>query len=199
MSKIITIGREFGSGGHVAGQLIADKLGIPYYDNELISMAIKHGGITHGRPLDKFDEKKFNPFLFESNYYGNENAPKGEPMEEVLFKLQRDVIIDIANNGPAIIVGRCADWILKEEKFNVLSVFISAPLEQRIDRIMAKYDVGESKAISLIKKHDKRRKAYYKFHTMKEWGNPKSYDYYFNTEDLSLEQIVDEVVMLYNE
>ena len=105
MSKIITIGREFGSGGHVAGQLIADKLGIPYYDNELISMAIKHGGITHGRPLDKFDEKKFNPFLFESNYYGNENAPKGEPMEEVLFKLQRDVIIDIANNGPAIIIG----------------------------------------------------------------------------------------------
>ena len=197
MSKIITIGREFGSGGHVAGQLIADQLSIPYYDNELITMAIRHGGITHGRPLDKFDEKKFNRFLFESNYYGNDNAPKGEPMEEVLFKLQRDVILDIANNGSAIIIGRCADWILKEEGADVLSIFISAPIEQRIERIMAKYDVEESKAISLIKKNDKR-KAYYKYHTSKEWGNPKTYDYYFNTEDLTLEQIVDEVVMLYN-
>ena len=186
MSKIITIGREFGSGGHVAGQLIADQLSIPYYDNELITMAIRHGGITHGRPL------------FESNYYGNDNAPKGEPMEEVLFKLQRDVILDIANNGSAIIIGRCADWILKEEGADVLSIFISAPIEQRIERIMAKYDVEESKAISLIKKNDKRRKAYYKYHTSKEWGNPKTYDYYFNTEDLTLEQIVDEVVMLYN-
>ena len=119
-------------------------------------------------------------------------------MEEVLFKLQRDVILDIANNGSAIIIGRCADWILKEEGADVLSIFISAPIEQRIERIMAKYDVEESKAISLIKKNDKRRKAYYKYHTSKEWGNPKTYDYYFNTEDLTLEQIVDEVVMLYN-
>ena len=173
-------------------------MGGDLYDNELITMAIRHGGITHGRPLDKFDEKKFNPFLFESNYYGNDNAPKGEPMEEVLFKLQRDVILDIANNGSAIIIGRCADWILKEEGVDVLSIFISAPIEQRIERIMAKYDVEESKAISLIKKNDKRRKAYYKYHTSKEWGNPKTYDYYFNTEDLTLEQIVDEVVMLYN-
>ncbi len=197
MSTIITIGREFGSGGHIVGEMLSQELGIPYYDNELIAMAVDYGEIQRGHPLDKFDEKKTNPWLFEVNYTGNEHAPKGESMEEVLFKLQQDVMKDIAAKGNAIIVGRCADKILKEAGHTVISVFVAASMEQRTERIMHKYDVEEAKAISIIKKRDKRRKSFYEFHTGKEWGNPKTYDYYFHTDDLSLLEITNEIVRIY--
>lgn len=196
MSKIIAIGREFGSGGHIVGEMLADRLGLPYYDNELIKLAVEHGGMK-GRTLDKFDEKKSNPLLFEGNYSGNEHAPKGQPMEDVLFKLQSDVICSLAQKGDVIIVGRCADKILEDAGHKVISIFIAAPLEQRVERIRKLYEIEKSKALSLIKKKDKRRKLYYTHHTGKQWGIPKSYQYYFNTEDLSLDQIADEVAMLY--
>ena len=129
---VITIGRKFGSGGHVVGELLATALQIPYYNNELINLAAKRGELDK-KDMEKFDEKKSNPFLFEGNFAGNQYAPKGEPMEDVLFKLQSDVIKNIANKSDAVIIGRCADFVLEEKdgylpEINVLSVFITSAL-----------------------------------------------------------------------
>lgn len=179
---IITIGREFGSGGHKIAQLISDRLHIAYYDNELITLAGQRGALNE-KKLEKYDERKSSPYLYEVNYGGNENVEKGKSVQDTLYQLQRDVILDIAQKEDAVIVGRCADHILKKAGVPTLSVFISAPFEQRVKRTMKLQEMEEKEVISLTKKKDKSRKKYYESHTGQTWGSPSSYDLYFNMTD----------------
>ncbi|MBQ2472751.1 MAG: cytidylate kinase-like family protein [Lachnospira sp.] len=199
---VITIGRKFGSGGHVVGELLATALQIPYYNNELINLAAKRGELDK-KDMEKFDEKKSNPFLFEGNFAGNQYAPKGEPMEDVLFKLQSDVIKNIANKSDAVIIGRCADFVLEEKdgylpEINVLSVFIDAPMEQRIERVKSYYDFDDDQASKLIKKRDKQRRAYYESHTKRKWASKESYEYFFDSSEMSINDIAREVKNIYD-
>ena len=198
---VITIGRRFGSGGHVVGELLATALQIPYYNNELIKLAAQRGDLDK-KMMEKFDEKKSNPFLFEGNYKGNEFAPKGEPMEDVLFKLQSDVITNIAIKSDAVIIGRCADYVLEQDRgknpeINILSVFIDAPLEQRIERVKSYYDFDDEQAEKIIKKRDKQRKAYYDSHTKRKWAEKETYLYYFDSGVISINDIAKEVKNIY--
>ena len=184
---VITIGRKFGSGGHVVGELLATALQIPYYNNELINLAAKRGELDK-KDMEKFDEKKSNPFLFEGNFAGNQYAPKGEPMEDVLFKLQSDVIKNIANKSDAVIIGRCADFVLEEKdgylpEINVLSVFIDAPMEQRIERVKSYFDFDDDQASKLIKK---------------KWASKESYEYFFDSSEMSINDIAREVKNIYD-
>jgi cytidylate kinase len=199
---VITIGRRFGSGGHVVGELLATALQIPYYNNELINLAAKRGELDK-KYMEKFDEKKSNPFLFEGNFAGNQYAPKGEPMEDVLFKLQSDVIKNIANKSDAVIIGRCADFVLEEKdgylpEINVLSVFIDAPMEQRIERVKSYFDFDDDQASKLIKKRDKQRRAYYESHTKRKWASKESYEYFFDSSEMSINDIAREVKNIYD-
>jgi len=199
---VITIGRKFGSGGHVVGELLSTALAIPYYNNELINLAVKRGELDK-KGMEKFDEKKANPFLFEGNFKGNQYAPKGEAMEDVLYKLQSDVIKNIAAKSDAVIIGRCADFVLEEKdgykpEINVLSIFIDAPMELRIQRVKSYFDFDDKDAIKIIKKRDKQRKAYYESHTKRKWADKSSYEYYFNSEDLSINDIAKEVKIIYD-
>lgn len=199
---IITIGRKFGSGGHVVGELLSTALQIPYYNNELINLAAKRGELDK-KIMEKFDEKKSNPFLFEGNFAGNQYAPKGEPMEDVLYKLQSEVIKNIANKSDAVIIGRCADFVLEEKdgyqpEINVLSVFIDAPLESRIERVKSYFDFDDEQAQKLIKKRDKQRKAYYESHTKRKWASKESYAYFFDSGEKSINDIAREVKNIYD-
>lgn len=199
---IITIGRKFGSGGHVVGELLSTALQIPYYNNELINLAAKRGELDK-KIMEKFDEKKSNPFLFEGNFAGNQYAPKGEPMEDVLYKLQSEVIKNIANKSDAVIIGRCADFVLEEKdgyqpEINVLSVFVDAPLESRIERVKSYFDFDDEQAQKLIKKRDKQRKAYYESHTKRKWASKESYGYFFDSSEKSINDIAREVKNIYD-
>ncbi|MGN1165742.1 MAG: AAA family ATPase [Lachnospiraceae bacterium] len=195
--KFITIGRQFGSGGHKIAQMVANRLNMPYYDNELILMAAQKGGFKLDE-LQKYDEKKNSSFLYRANYSGNANVIKGESMEETLYHLQSMVIQELASQESAVIVGRCADRVLKQAGYEVMSIFISAPLEKRIERVMFTEAIDEKKAGALIKKIDQRRKKYYESHTGKIWGDPGSYDYYYNTDKFEdFNGVADDIIEKY--
>lgn len=196
-TRIITIGRKYGSGGHVVGELLANGLQIPYYDKELLFIAAKAGNLAAEKFL-KFDQKLTNFFLYQINYSGNERVKPGESMEDTLYHLQENMILEIGNTGAAVIVGRCADAILEKAGFDILSVFIDAPLEDRIDRIMLLEGWERDKAEKRIKKMDKRRKKYYETHTGKKWGDPSSYHLYFDSSQYSgYEEIVARIIQDY--
>lgn len=191
--SLVSIGRQFGSGGHKVGQLIADELGLPYYDKELLTLAAERGSLSE-KKLAKFDEKKHNDYFYELNYRGNENAHKGIPTAEALFQLQSEIIRKLAKEGKGVFIGRCADYVLEESDFPVLSVFVAAPLEARIHRVMERDGLTKRMAETIIKKKDKMRKHYYESHTGQKWGDPKSYDLYFDSSKISLSGIAQQII-----
>ena len=129
------------------------------------------------------------------NYRVNENVHKGIPTAQALFELQSQIICKLAEGKRGVFVGRCADYILEESNFPVLSVFIAAPLEARIKRVMERDKLTRRTAESLIKKTDKKRKHYYESHTGQKWGDPRSYDLYFDSSKLSLAAIARQIIL----
>lgn len=180
---VITIGRQFGSGGRIIGKKLAEQLGINYYDKELINLASKESGIC-GEFFEKADEKtsggllkalamgfSMNNAIFQSNdYLSNES----------LFQIQSDVIRKVASEQSCILVGRCADYILRENP-DCISVFISASLEDRIKRAMEYNHIAKKDAEEYLQKADKSRASYYNYYTDKTWGAAESYDLCINS------------------
>lgn len=175
---IITIGRQYGSGGRYVGKKLAEQLGIAFYDKELINLASKESGIC-GEFFEKADERNsgsllkalamgfsMNNAIFQSNdYLSNES----------LFQIQSDVIRKVAAEQSCILVGRCADYILRDNE-NCISVFISARMEDRIRRAVEYVHIEEKEAEEYIRKADKSRASYYNYYTDKIWGAAESYD-----------------------
>lgn len=180
---IVTIGRQFGSGGRTVGKKLAEQLGIAYYDRELINLASKESGIC-GEFFEKADEKtsgsllkalamgfSMNNAIFQSNdYLSNES----------LFQIQSDVIRKVAAEGSCVIVGRCADYILRDNP-GCLHIFISASPTDRIKRAMEYNHTTEKEAEEAIRKADKSRASYYNYYTDKTWGAAESYDLCINS------------------
>lgn len=192
--RIITIGRQFGSGGHEIGAEVARRLGIECYDKQLITMAAKRGALNHER-LGAFDERQESPWLYEGIYEGNHRVQRGQPISEVLFRLQSDVIRSIARREDAVIIGRCADFVLREAlDTELLTVFIVAPFENRVQRKMRLEGIGQKRAESLVRKMDRQRGKYYKAHSGLEWGDPQKFDLYFDSGIHSPEKIIDGIV-----
>lgn len=188
--KILTIGRSLGSGGRELGERVAERLGIPFFDQNLISMAAERGDLAESY-LARFDEKKHNPWMYEMVTGGNKHVPKGASMSEALFKLQGDVIRHISKKTDAVIIGRCADYILEQTDAKVLSVFVAAPMEACVRRKMEQKNITEKEAETLIRKVDKERRKYYEFHTGKEWGEPESYDIYLDSSEQTMEEMTE--------
>ena len=193
--RIITIGREFGSGGHEIGNLLATRLDIPLYDNNLIRMVAEKLDIRE-ETARAVDETTLNSFLagfiFEpieesSRLNGTEYVP---PLTQQVYELQCDIIRKLAERGPCIIVGRCADFVLRDHK-NCINVFICADWEDRVERIAEKYDISQRKAADKIKKMDRERRNYYESHTGQEWGSIDSHQMLLNVSRLGMDRTVD--------
>ncbi len=178
MNTIITIGREFGSAGHEIGSMLADRLGIPCYDKELLKRAAKESGMCP-ELFEDHDERPTSSFLYnlvmDTYSFGYSTSTYVDmPIGHKVFLAQFDAIKKLADEGPCVIIGRCADYALNEYK-NCIHVFIHAELEERIKRVMEKYELTYDKAKDMIQKKDKQRANYYNYFSSKKWGKADSY------------------------
>lgn len=187
---ILCLGREFGSGGHDIGQLVAKKLGIAYYDKEILRQASSESGIME-ELFESADEKPQSSLLYSLSLGTINGAPAFSNYNDYLtndklFSVQSDVIRQMAKKGDCLIVGRCADYILRGEKRR-LSIFVHASLELRIQRIARLRNLEEDAARALVKKTDKSRANYYEFYTENSWGSANTYDLCLDSGRLGLE------------
>ena len=196
-NTILCIGRQFGSGGRNIGKKIAAELSIPYYDKEILTKALMKTDLPADL-LEKSDEKLPNPMFRPVFYEGSNPRFYGKTSSEILFALQKDFILQKAKESSCVFVGRCADAILeKEHDLNVISVFIAASMEDRIERVMKRENIGERAASEMIRRTDKQRKSYYGYFTDKDWGKPSDYDMVINSSDWDEEQIITILKGLY--
>lgn len=185
---IITISRQYGSGGRQIAQLLSKELNIPYYDNELISMAAEKSGIKDEIFKDA-ELQAGNNFLYLLSRLGPETQVYGMPFNEKIFNIQSQVIRDLASKGPCVIVGRCADYVLNDYQ-NTVNVFTYAPFQTRVARAVTEYGLNRENAEKDVRKVDKAREAYYNYHTGKKWGNAANYDLMINMNFLTPESAV---------
>lgn len=193
---IISVGRQFGSGGKSVAELLGSKLGITVYDDELIAKAAEQSGFSP-EIFRKSDENKhiFSlGSLFSSNRFGS--FTQNSIGESSLFKIQSDVIRDIAQKGDAIFVGRASDYILRD--MDCLDVFICAPIAARKARVAARLGVSETEAERLIEKKDKGRADYYNFFTFSHWGVASNYDLCVDSSVLGVEGTADFIIDFLN-
>jgi len=201
-NTIITIGRQFGSGGRDIGVKIAKDLEIKYYDKELLTRAAKDSGLAE-EIFETHDERPTSSFLYSlvmdtysMGYMGNTFSEM--PINHKVFLAQFDAIKKIADEGPCVIVGRCADYALADYP-NVVSIFLHAPLEDRIKRISHNMNLSRAKAKDLILKTDKQRASYYNYFTTKKWSEADSYELSITSSALGIEgsaQAIEEYVRI---
>lgn len=177
-SSIITISRQFGSGGREIGQLLAQKLEIPFYDKELIAMAAKESGM-HEDVFENADELATSSLLYSLSLSAGAIAGRtvpagGLPLGDRVYLAQTAVIRGLAAKGPCVIVGRCADNVLAGHP-HCINTFIHAPLEMRVKRAVTQYDVPSAKAQSIVQKTDKRRATYHDYYANTCWGGAATY------------------------
>lgn len=193
MRSIITISREFGSGGREIGKQLAKELDIPFYDKELLEMASKQSGISK-ELFAKNDESYSSSFLFSlvmGNYHSAQDGRISAelPLNHKIFLAQFEAIKKIGEEGPCVIVGRCADYVLRSYP-NVINVFLMGDMVDKKKRVLGSYDIEKDKAEDFIKKTDKRRASYYNYYTDMKWGNAANYDLCINTSRLGIEGTV---------
>lgn len=179
LNTVVTIERQYGSGGHDIGIALAEKLRIPFYDRELITLAAEKSGLSH-QMLEGVDEQPVNAFLQTCSTMmyatgGRLSLPTEISLNDTLFFAQAEVIKEVAAQGPCVIVGRCADYILRDEA-NVMNVFIHADLSYRIERAVTYYGIARNRARNTVIKTDKKRANYYNYYTNKDWSSADSYD-----------------------
>lgn len=185
--RVITINRLYGSNGRNIGKALAEELGIQFYDKELIHMASKEKGIPLSE-LSKVDEKKANQWYFPVNYEVQMDAQyRFIPMNDVLYEIQKNIILDLAQKEDCVIVGRCANHILEEK---TLSLFIYAPFEKRVQTVMERTGREEKSARRTVKKLDKERRAYYEYFTDEYWMDLLNYDLCIDSSRFTQEQIL---------
>lgn len=189
MPKIITIAREYGSGGRLIAQKVAEKLGLVYYDNEVIDLAAKELGIDVDT-IRKISEEKTSSFM-----YSLSSTAFTLPLNDQVYTMQSKIIRHLAEHDSCIIVNGCADYILEDYE-DVLTVFIHAPLESRMRRVKEIYHEEHEDLKRYVMKKDKKRSNYYNYYTTKKWGQLKNFDLTLNS-DLGIEEAANIIVELY--
>ena len=196
--KIITISRQFGSGGRGIGKLLADRLDIPFYDKELIELASKESGIDERIFKSEGEETgRFYQVLGAIGYALG--SPAGGIYEysinDQLYLVQANIIEQLANEGPCVIVGRCADYVL-EDREDVLNIYLCADMDERLRRVIDEYHVEDADEAMLCKV-DKRRSNYYQYNTDRVWGKAENYDLCINTGKFDTDAIIGMIVDAY--
>ena len=197
MKTIITIGRQFGSAGKEIGEKVAAKLGVICYDKELLKRAANESGMCP-EIFESNDERPTNSFLYnlvmDTYSFGfSGNSYVDMPISHKVFLAQFDSIKKLAEEGPCVIVGRCADYALSERD-DVLNVFIYGNMDTKVKRIQEIYDLNESQAKDMIIRSDKKRANYYNYYSSKKWGNVDTYDVCLNSSVLGIDGTVDMIV-----
>lgn len=194
MLPVITISRQFGSGGHEVGEKLARQLDVPFYDKALIAMAAKQSGLSE-EVFAHADEKATSSLLYSmvmGNYSFGARVPgiNEMPINDKLFIIQSDIIKKAAAEGPCVVVGRCADYILREHE-NCLNVFIHADKNYRVKRAVELGDCDQKKAPDFVTKKDKQRANYYNFYSNKRWDDLQNYDITIDTSRFTLDEAVE--------
>lgn len=194
---VITIARQYGSGGREIGEMLAKKLGVPYYDKELIALAAKKSGLSE-EVFRQADERATSSLLYSlvMGTYGFGGGVAGMndmPINDKLFLIQADIIRKAAEKGACVIVGRCADYVLRERK-NCLRVFIHADRDSRMRRAVEKYGIDPAKVSDFLTKKDKQRANYYNFYTNKKWDSMQNYDLTIDSSVFTSEQAVELII-----
>ena len=192
---IITIGRQYGSGGREIGRKLALRLGIPFYDRELISRAAKKSGFSEDL-FEQLDKRATNSLLYSLTMFGSTGL-NGMSLTDQLFLAQANIIREIADSGPAVLVGRCADQVLREYE-NRFDFFITGSEDDRLQRIQTHddYELSGKSPRAALEKMDKQRSTYYNYYTGKVWGKSDHYDLCINAGRLGVENSI-EVILAY--
>ena len=192
--KIITISREFGSGGRLIGKCLAEKLGVPYYDKELLDRIAEESGFSR-EMMEDAEKKAKNSFLYSlmSAMGTGESGPESLSLNERFFLAQFDTIRNIAEEGSCVIVGRCADYILRGMS-EATHVFVYAEEEDKIKRAVEEYGVLESEVKKMMKDTDKARANYYAYHTGRKWGEHVNYNLSIDSGYIGIEDIVELII-----
>ena len=200
MTRVITIGRQYGSAGHDIGQMVAEALGYKFYDKELVEIAAKKSNISK-EAVDDIDEKATSSFLYSlasGNYSlrGISGPHYYEmPQNDKLFIAQSQVIKDVAGRDNCVIVGRCADYVLDDAKnVDLLNVFIYADQDFRIRRVKETFNITERQAKDRVIKTDKQRRIYYSYYSNRDWGSMSNYDMCLNTCKLGIKTAANIII-----
>lgn len=189
---IITIGRQYGSGGREIGKKLAEKLGIPFYDRELIQRAAKKTGVSEDM-FHQLDQRGTNSLLYSLAMFGG-TGMNGMSLSDQLYLAQTNVIRDIASHGAAVIVGRCSDYVLSECE-NKIDFFITGDIDSRLQRISIGgngYEPLQGRnPRTALEKMDKQRATYYNYYTGRNWGKGENYDLSINASHLGVDATVD--------
>lgn len=189
---IINVGRQLGSGGRVIARRLADDFGCGFYDRELLNLAAKESGFSE----KFFEQNDENHGLFRSLFHAHVTHMSDVSFynnrlsQESLFKFQSDAIRHAADEGPCVFVGRCADYVLRDHR-RMVSIFITADMEDRIGRVMERHGCGHDEAMKIINKGDRQRASYYDYYTGKVWGHSESYDLCVNSSLLGIDRTVE--------
>lgn len=187
---IVTIAREYGSGGRECGKKLAELTGYKFYDKDLITLAAQKSGMSTDT-LNSVDEKAASSLLYTlalgSSMYNSGMGSINLPINDKLFVVQSQIIKDIADSGDgAIIVGRCADYVLSERE-NVVKIYITADFDARVQTVMSRHEMTQAQARDLIIKTDKRRSNYYSYYTGEKWGKADKYDLVVSTSKVGID------------
>lgn len=195
MKKLVTISREYGSGGRIIGKLLAEKLNVPFYDKEIIDMAVEQSGysreIIEGAELKA--KSSFAYSLASALSFNEGAAGSALSVNDKLFLAQFQVIKEIGDTGAGVIVGRCADYVLREMP-GVTNIFVYAEYEDRVKRAVEAYGDDPAKVRDTISTYDKARQNYYNYHTGQKWGEYKNYNLAVNSSYISEEEAANLIV-----
>ncbi|WMJ84794.1 AAA family ATPase [Oscillospiraceae bacterium LTW-04] len=191
---VFAISRQYGSGGRDIGLTLSKKLGIPYYDNELITLAAQESGFAP-ELFKNADHNASSSLLFSLSMYGSSTGTFNMPLGDQVFLIQSDIIKKVANEGPCVIIGRCADYILRDFP-NCVSVFLHAPLDQRLERAVESYGVDPLRAKDIVTKTDKKRSVYYSHFTGEKWGASENYHITIDTARMGISGTTDALALI---
>lgn len=186
--QVIVISREYGSGGSEIGRLLAEQLGVPYYDKDFVDTAVKDSGLS--TDFLEEEEQKFISSLLFNLATGGYRHSGDKAMADQVFIAESNALKTVARQGPCVIVGRCADHILKDE-FDVFSVFIHAPLKVRVERAVAQCGVAQRRAEATVRERDRARARHYEYYTDKDWGDCNNYHLTVNSGRFGIEKSVE--------
>lgn len=192
MKTVTTIGRQFGSGGHEIGIRLAKELNIPFYDKELLQKAAEESGLCE-KIFDNFDEKPKSvlySIVMDSYMFAVPGTNAGESLEQQVYLATYNTIRRIADQGPCVIIGRCADYALADHP-KTLKLFIDAPMEARLKTVEARENLSPEKAKALIARTDKHRAAYYEYYSSQKWGGVNSYDFCLDSSVFGIDGSVE--------
>ncbi len=189
MKSVITISREYGSGGRFIAKKLAEKLGIPYYDNELITMAARESGYSEAI-FEKAEQLSTHSFLYSLSMFGTVDGVYSLPLSDKVYIAQSEIIKKCAEKGPCVIVGRCSDYVLKDFD-NVINFFIYSDEKSKVERAVKYYGINADKALSELKKKDKKRANYYNYYSSQDWGYFGNYHLSINSDAVGIDAAVE--------